>query len=282
MKALLRRARALPGVLPAGRAVLRGARALGLWRSRRIYSHFPYVGIVEVDCGAGTFRIRSRGHNIENGLYWDGIAAHEPRTMAIWMREAARSRVVLDVGANSGVFALAAAACGAGAVHAFEPVPRVHAILAENFALNPGLPLHAWACAAGAETGTASIFDPGGDAPTSASLSERFAREHFGDLPATVVEVVAIDDFCAREGIARVDLVKIDVEGFEEQALAGMRATVAASSPTIVMEVLPEQEARLRAVVEATWPGRYDWQPIDEGAGHASRNVLLRPRAVAA
>lgn len=277
MKRFARRLRGLPGVLPACRTLLHGARSLGMFRSKRFYSHLPYVGVVDVDCGSGSFRMRSRGHVIENGLYWDGIAAHEPVTMKAWMARARTSGVVLDIGANSGVFALAAAAVGAGVVHAFEPLPRVHAILSENVALNPDLPVRAWRCAAGESSGSASIFDPGGDAPTSASLSADFAKEHFGDLPTTTVDVIAIDDFCGREGIDRIDLVKIDVEGYEEAALKGMRGIVAASVPTIVMEVLPEQATQLAAVVEALWPGLYAWRPIDEGDGHVSRNVLLVP-----
>jgi FkbM family methyltransferase len=234
-----------------------------------------------VDCGFDrSFRIRSRGHNIENGLYWDGFFAHEPRTMALWVEQAEAADVVLDIGANSGVFALAAAAVGAKSVHAFEPVPRVYRILAENLELNAKPQLHAWPCAVGEKSGSATIFDPGGDAPTSASLSSEFALEHLGQTSGVDVDVVSIDQFCKEHGIDNVDLVKIDVEGYEEFALRGMQETVGRCTPVILMEVLDGQTRKLRDVVEALWPSAYSWSQIDEGPGHVSRNVLLRPRAL--
>lgn len=265
-------------MLAACIALLRGARSVGLLRSKRYYSHVPYSGVVDVASGKGQFKIKSRGHNIENALYWDGLFGHEPTTMRLWVEAAAKSGVVLDIGANSGVFGLAAFAAGAKTVHAFEPLPRVFNILAENYSLNSFVGAKAWPFAVGEKSGTATIFDPGGDAPTSASLSEGFVKKHFGDVPGVEVSVVSTDDFCRTNRIASVDLIKIDVEGYEAFALRGMKEIVAMHCPTILMEVLDGQEDELRTEVDSLWPGRYEWSPIDEGDGFVSRNVLLRPR----
>lgn len=279
MRQVIKRVRDTPFVLSTCVLLLRGFRAAGAFTSRDVYIHVPFRGAFTVDCGDGrSFRMISRGHKIENGLYWDGLRAHEPESMRFWMDRAADAGVVLDIGANSGLFALAAAAAGAGEVHAFEPLPRVHAILTENIGSNPQLPLHAWSVAVGAADGFADLFDPGGEAPSSASLSPKFAAEHFDTAPVEQVDVVSIDAFCGRRGIDRVDLIKIDVEGYEVNALRGMQRIVAASSPAILMEVLPGQEAELRAAVEALWPGKFAWSPIDEGDGDASRNVALVDR----
>jgi FkbM family methyltransferase len=280
MKRFLKRIRDRPRVLAISAAILRAMRRFGWLRSRRIYSHVPYKGIVTVDCGAGrNFRIRSEGHNIENGLYWDGLFAHEPASMRAWVERAASAEVVFDIGANSGVFCLAAAAAGARLVHAFEPLPRVHRILAGNVALNPAFPITTWPVAIGAEDGSADIFDPGGDAPTSASLSAEFAAAHFGDLPSSRIDVRTVDSICRERGIRTLDLVKIDVEGYEEPALRGMRDMVSACRPVLLMEVLPGQEAQLKGVVDELWPDVYAWCCIEEGGGHVSRNVLLTPHA---
>jgi FkbM family methyltransferase len=278
MKRWVRQIRDNALILKVCVASLQLLRSLGLMRARRIYSHVPFRGTVTVDCGSGrSFRIESRGHNIENGLYWDGLFAHEPESMTYWVRYAERADVVLDIGANSGVFALAAAAAGARHVHAFEPVPRIHGILTENFVLNDCNRLHAWPYAVGASVGKAMLFDPGGDAPTSASLSPEFIRERFGMLPEVEVSVVSIDEFCAERGIGKVDLIKIDVEGYEEFALRGMRRIVLMSRPVILLEVLDGQEIPLRELLDSLWPDLYSWSRIDEGPNHVSRNVLLRP-----
>lgn len=279
MRAVLRRLRDQPWVLKPLVAVLKVAMDTGLPCSERIYRHVPYRGVVEVQVpGGGFFRLAATGKAIENGLYWEGVYAHEPASMAAWMQRAARAQSVLDIGANSGVFALAAAAVGASDVHAFEPLPRVHAILVSNVALNRFPKLHTWQLAVADQPGVADLFDPGGDAPTSASLSSTFSREHFGDIPSSKVPVVSVDHFCSEHGITHIDLIKLDVEGHEEFALRGMRETVLRDRPTILMEVLPPYEARLRDVVVELFGDAYTWTPIDEGDGSPNRNVLLLPK----
>ena len=278
----IRAARDQPVVLSASVGVLQFLRSLGLMRSRQYYSHVPYRGLVTVESGGGSFRIRSRGHNIENALFWEGLYGHEPRTMESWVAQSKRSKVVLDIGANSGVFGLAAAAAGAGLVHAFEPLPRVFGILEENKSLNDFTGLHIWPFAVGEIDGDAIILDPGGDAPTSASLSSEFAEKNLGEVRSVSVKVVSIDSFVDEKGIESVDLIKLDVEGYEEFALRGMKNTVAKSLPFIFMEVLDDNEAELKAEVSALWPRLYDWVPIDEGGSHVSRNVLLVPQTTKA
>lgn len=251
------------------------------WRvPKQVFRHVPYRGRVTVVLPNGkSFAIQSMGGAIENGLYWRGIFAHEPESMRRWLKYASQGRCILDIGANSGVFALSAAAAGAQFVHAFEPLPRVHRILESNFHLNAFKGVSVWPYAVGNESGMAELFDPGigTDSPTSASLSAQFAHDHFGELPSTIVEVITIDEFCVRKGIGPVDLIKLDVEGFEEQALRGMHATLIRDRPVVLMEVLPEYEVRLRTVVRDLLGDGYQWQAIQEGDGTLNCNVLLSP-----
>lgn len=279
MKRFLKRIRDNPAVLFLCVSGLRLARHMGVMRSPSIFTHVPFRGTVTVDCGnRRRFRIRSRGHKIENSLYWEGLFGHEPNSMRFWTTESSNARVVFDIGANSGVYALAAAACGAAQTHAFEPLERVHSILLENVALNPNLRIQTWACAIGETDGECLLFDPGGEAPSSASLSPDFATTNFEQTRSYGVRVLSIDSFCAKQEIESVDLIKIDVEGYEASVLRGMIGIVSSSWPTILIEVLPEQEAEVRRLVEDLWGGRYHWMRVDEGPGHASRNVILAPR----
>ena len=50
------------------------------------------------------------------------------------------------------------------------------------------------------------------------------------------VDDVTLDDYCAKNGIAAVDLIKMDIEGFEDKAYAGMR-TIVKKSPNLTMFV---------------------------------------------
>jgi hypothetical protein len=52
------------------------------------------------------------------------------------------------------------------------------------------------------------------------------------------VTVVALDRFAEREGLGRIDLVKIDTESTEPQVLQGMAGRLGRDRPAIVCEVL--------------------------------------------
>jgi FkbM family methyltransferase len=252
---------------------------VGLPVRHDLYCHVLYHGWVSVDVPEGLgFTVLSRGGGMENGLYWEGLAAHEPTSMGAWLRASRQARTVLDIGANVGVFALAAAAAGAKNVHAFEPMPRIHAALAQNVARNGTLPVRTWRVAVADAEGTAAMYDPGGDLPTSASLSRDFAQHFFGELPAVQVPVVRVDAWVAAEGIAHVDLIKLDVEGHEAAALRGMRETVLRVRPTLLVDVLGIYEAEIRALVTDLFGDLYVWERLAEGRGTEDRNVLLTPR----
>lgn len=70
-------------------------------------------------------------------------------------------------------------------------------------------------------------------------------REHYGSNfvspsagPGTVrVPVNTIDGIMRAEGLARVDFVKMDVEGYEYQALQGAIETFRNSDPVLLVEI---------------------------------------------
>lgn len=130
--------------------------------------------------------------------------------------------VALDIGAHVGNHTLFLAfACGLH-VHAFEPLPynlqRLHA----NLELNPKVAgrITVWPYAAGDATGTADWR-----AGRYLSLDPNLP----GDVP-----VRSVDD--CLPGIVGVQVVKIDVEGFESRALVGMRGLLVRNRPVLWTE----------------------------------------------
>jgi len=120
-----------------GRPLLRAARSGRL--PERVFSKLPAAGVFTVSVGDGaSFRYAAtRDDGIGRYLYWRGLSAWESATTRMFFAAARRARVVVDVGANTGIYTLLACAASPHCrVVAFEPVPRVFRRLEENIALN--------------------------------------------------------------------------------------------------------------------------------------------------
>ncbi len=62
---------------------------------------------------------------------------------------------------------------------------------------------------------------------------KRSGREH------TMVDVLRLDDIVPSD--RRVSILQLDIEGFEQQALAGALNTIKRSTPILILETLPDQ-----------------------------------------
>ncbi|MEL6856764.1 MAG: FkbM family methyltransferase [Pseudomonadota bacterium] len=125
--------------------------------------------------------------------------------------------VFLDIGGNAGVFSLyVASLMRSGTLIAAEPQPAMFDRLKTNFALNPDLQtrldLHLLPTAiGGSEPGSLTISTPESAGQASARLSD--------GVPTIDVPVVPMLDVLSQAGIGKLDLLKIDVEGFEDGIL---------------------------------------------------------------
>ena len=225
---------------------------LGIPTPQIVAKHVHHKGVVKVLVGQGqNFRMQSYGHAIENRLYWYGKFGHEPESFLPWLKAASQAQVVLDIGANTGLYSLGAGAKNSAAqIFAFEPMPRVASLTRKNAQLNPSFNIQVQQNAVCDQGGMVTLHDPGGDQPASASLKSDFLD---CDQETIEVEAIRIDDFVVAQKLERVDLIKLDVEGVEEIALRGMQQTIQKFKPTLFIEVLdsrPELMAELKKLVE--------------------------------
>ena len=225
---------------------------LGIPTPQIVAKHVHHKGVVKVLVGQGqNFRMQSYGHAIENRLYWYGKFGHEPESFLPWLKAASQAQVVLDIGANTGLYSLGAGAKNSAAqIFAFEPMPRVASLTRKNAQLNSSFNIQVQQNAVCDQGGMVTLHDPGGDQPASASLKSDFLD---CDQETIEVEAIRIDDFVVAQKLERVDLIKLDVEGVEEIALRGMQQTIQKFKPTLFIEVLdsrPELMAELKKLVE--------------------------------
>jgi FkbM family methyltransferase len=138
-----------------------------------------------------------------------------------WEKEAKGARTVVDVGANAGIFSLAAIAVQPDAVvHAFEPTPELAAGLRETAALNGLDRLHVHEIAVSEGNGQAVLRRFRGELGTNEGMNFTTTATAT-DPEGEPVAAVCLDSFCADHAIERIDLLKIDIQGNEPQALAG-------------------------------------------------------------
>jgi FkbM family methyltransferase len=144
-----------------------------------------------------------------------------PVEYAAFRAAAAPGGVALDVGANVGAYALLLGTWmrPGGRVYAFEPSPAAFDGLRRHVEMN-GL-------AGVVQPVRAAVSDRPGTAGLAGAHQQGTSRlAQAGEEGTHTVETMTIDDFCAREGIAPT-LIKIDVEGWELEALRGARETIA-------------------------------------------------------
>lgn len=173
--------------------------------------------------------------SLASRMSWSGIDGFEPESLRLFIHLAQSSKVVLDVGSHIGLYALLAAVGRPDVTAvAFEPVPRNLRYLRTNVERNGADNITVVEAAVGATTGSMTLRIPATlRLPATATLND---RADAGE--ATDVAVVALDDYVAEHGLAPVDLMKIDVEGAEEQVLRGARRIIDEHRPAIICEVL--------------------------------------------
>jgi len=184
---------------------------------------------------------------ISNPLWWRGWSSYEPETVELFFHLAAQAKVTFDIGAYIGLYALIAAHANPnGRVFAFEPVQSVYDRLRGNIDLNQMETLTC-VCAAVGETEEITELFSSVDFPTISGFSHDFVNS-WGAVTQQRVPVIRIDRFAEREGLDRVDLVKIDTETSEPQVLSGMIGILRRDRPAIICEV--HQDAGTEDAIE--------------------------------
>lgn len=175
------------------------------------------------------------------GLLHDRMKNYEPPVTEIILRLAGTFPETpwcfVDVGANTGIYTLAVAACHPSVCcHAYEPAPSIADVLHRNIDLNPHLKGRIWRHVVGlsSRAGTGNFHETINDHGFISTSSSLHAPGHlsYSEYP---VELQKLDD----QSFAHpVRLLKIDVEGHERDVLEGGRELVLKDRPVVIFEVL--------------------------------------------
>ena len=215
--------RALSAPLNRGRPLYALGRVLSWQIGSRLSGRdlvVPFVGETRL---IGRTGMTGMTQNVYNGLA-------EPGPMGFLLHLLRPGDLFVDAGANVGVYTvLASGVCGARSI-ACEPIEAGAAVIRRNVGLNGiGERVDIFQCALGAYDGTICMtrdFDAENRVVEAAAATP----EHLAEVPVTTLDALL-------EG--RVPkLIKIDVEGYEEQVVSGARTTLAAHGlAAVIMEI---------------------------------------------
>lgn len=220
--------------LPGRWAPVKGWSLVTEWLHR--HSHHESVDVVHESAYGVRLRLDLRDYT-QRGMFYNAYETHELNFMTAVLRP---GDVVIDIGANIGLFALVAArAVGpGGSVHAFEPVPGNCERLEENVQLNGFTNVKLNRSAVRDRAGTVALSIDADMASTSgASTSSFFTVSELADpVREVTAQAETIDDYARRHLVGTaVRLVKIDVEGSEPAVLAGMSEVLKAHRVDVLM-----------------------------------------------
>ena len=211
---------------------------------------------------------RNDFHSTPNGGYGVGYQLFKNSSFdqfeidfALQLLESRKSQygegvVAIDCGANIGAHTVewAKLMYGWGEVLAIEAQERVFYALAGNITMNNCFNARAIWAAVGAENGEIGVPVPDYLSPSSfgsLEIRKRASNEFIGqaidyDKPQ-LTRLMTIDSL----GLARVDFIKIDIEGMEVEALLGAQETIVRCLPSLLIEKIKSDEGRLTEMLTA-------------------------------
>ena len=167
------------------------------------------------------------------GDWMDAIAAH------VGQRRGVEPFIFVDVGAHDGGMAKRFLERFPDMhVHAFEPQAGVFTRLRDRLAHVPGSRHNV---AVGEKAGTLKLICNATAMTTSPLPANDWSRRYFDAATQPVEErsvpVITLDDWFTQSGLSRIDILKLDIQGYEDRALRGAGKLLDAGATCVFLEV---------------------------------------------
>ena len=132
------------------------------------------------------------------------------------------TRVVFDVGANCGIFsAIVATRLPEAAIHSFEPSEDLVPVIRKNC---EGLNVIIHQMAVGETTEEMKLYvNPESQQTNSLNLDAVRLFSSEDKIQKRSVDCIGLDEFVMQSGVDRIDVLKVDVQGFEGAVFRGSK-----------------------------------------------------------
>jgi len=213
----------------------------------------------------------------EDGGYFDYWATDAGDLRFLW-RILQPGMVFIDIGAYHGIYSLVAGKKlgRAGTIISFEPSPREYRRLRMHLRLNRSTSARAEMLALGATTTRTAFFQVASGDTARNGLRAPAISDPINEI---AVQETTLDEYLARQPIARVDIIKLDVEGGEMDVLRGATRVFQKFRPILICEVLDAATQvwgyDARRIISSLQELGYDWfEFMDDGSAvpHVMQN----------
>lgn len=205
---------------------------------QKFYKHLYFKDEFTVKVENTNFLIKHYGFQIENELFWCGLTkGWEKISMRLWIELCKSAEVIVDIGANTGIYSLVAKSINQKSkVFGFEPVHRVFEKFLLNCKLN-NFDIHCLPYAASNYNGEAIIYDVPSEHVYSVTVNKNIAKPGIKTIE-TKIQTQKLSTFIKNFELTKIDLIKIDVETHEPEVLEGMEEFLMQFQPTLLIEIL--------------------------------------------
>lgn len=241
----------------------------------KLYCDLWFEGTFEVGFNENHFNlVGTRDDKGTLEIFWKGLEqSWDAVSIKVWGKLAKDAKVVFDVGANMGLYSIAAKTENPHCeVYAFEPSRKVLEKLKENIDANK-YEIFVVPQALSNQNGSIEFYDLNNfTAVASLKPNENILSSE--DLIKYDVKVSTMKNFVEANNIDRIDLISIDVEMNEPEVLEGMGELIGKFKPDFLIEVLNNE---VGAKIEKYLSDRdYIYFEIDEERGLKKSERLSR------
>ena len=212
---------------------------------KRITKHLYFNGFFNLKIDKGrSFIFLAHSAQIDNELFWYGLyGGWEKYSQRLWIQMCAQGGSILDVGANDGLYSLAARRVNSEArIIAAEPLDFVLRRFYQNIQANEIDDIEVLPIAFSNYIGEARMFVPkGADYIRSATVNDNLFDRPPDKIDTIKIKVNTIKNYFETNGISDLDLVKIDVESHEPEVIEGMGDLLEKHKPSFIIEVSYER-----------------------------------------
>lgn len=208
----------------------------------RISYRWRVSGILDLKIASQKIKLYTECDDHFADIYFYGRPWYEESDLRLFLSLTAKSKIILDIGSNIGIYSITAAKKNPSAmIYSFEPYYFNRQRLQKNCTLNNCTNIFIQSEIVGEFDGSCQFFIPEKERiiDTASSDLEQKEKYYQNELKwkSILLPQITVDSFFQKHlSGKKIDLIKIDVEGAEIAVFNGMKKILAEQNPVILFE----------------------------------------------